>query len=177
MCQRCYGPSGRVQIQAPITTNTNPCTASICQLRPSAKLIAKAAAMAIKDRRLAFGAMARWARQLWMAGPKLGCETSQLCSRGEDLAKQAAAKIMKGVVGTNGSTTPARPRARATRPRLIQSRRMGSGVSQTRAPVEGVGSSNRARHMAKPGLLRLAFSFPAPPPIGAYGGMPPRPLL
>ena len=32
-----------------MTTNTNPCTASICQLRPSARLIAKAAAMAIKD--------------------------------------------------------------------------------------------------------------------------------
>ena len=53
-------------------------------------------------------------------GPNNSLCKSQLCIRGDDLAKQAAASNTNGVVGSNGNTTPMPPSNRKNRPNVIQ---------------------------------------------------------
>ena len=53
-------------------------------------------------------------------GPNSSLRKSQLCRRGDDLAKQAAASNTNGVVGNSGSTTPTAPSNRNKRPNAIQ---------------------------------------------------------
>lgn len=53
-------------------------------------------------------------------GPNTWLRKSQLCKRGDDLAKQAAASNTKGVVGNSGRATPMPPSNRNRRPSAIQ---------------------------------------------------------
>src|SRR3990167_7308611 len=52
--------------------------------------------------------------------PSLPAWANQACILGEDLAKQPAAIKTKGVVGSNGSTTPAPPSRRNKTPKTDQ---------------------------------------------------------
>jgi len=58
---------------------------------------------------LAETGMAPLSRQFVMMGPNFLCETSHISNGREDFAKQAAAAIIKGVVGKTGKNMPANP--------------------------------------------------------------------
>lgn len=61
--------------------------------------------------------MAPRSRQHCNNGPNLGCDNNHDSSRLEDLAKQATARIRKGVVGRTGRNIPIKPAATKVSPR------------------------------------------------------------
>ena len=67
--------------------------------------------------------IARWPSHSATRGPKVLWRSSHRWNRGEDRAKQAAARSMKGVVGSTGRTSPAMPSPTATNPAATRKRR------------------------------------------------------
>ncbi len=59
--------------------------------------------------------------QLIMMGAKTGLFNRNLCSLGEDLAKQGAASSRKGVVGKPGRAIPRQAKATQIRPNIMNS--------------------------------------------------------
>lgn len=60
--------------------------------------------------------MQRFCSQSRIIGPNVSLASSQRCHFSEERAKQAADNNMKGVVGSNGKTTPSAPSPRNTNP-------------------------------------------------------------
>ncbi len=56
-------------------------------------------------------------RQSRSIGPNCGCKSSHASRRLEDFAKQAAARIKKGVVGKTGRNAPIKPSATKPSPK------------------------------------------------------------
>ena len=104
--------------------------------------------------------MARCSSQSLIAGPNCLLFSSHRYHLSEDLAKQLAAKIKKGVVGKTGKTAPAAPRPTKNRPSplyKIDLPIMQCGFSFNIAMIAGVRSSG---HLINSGPLfeRLARS-------------------
>src|SRR5690242_11898468 len=72
--------------------------------------------MPMQAKTLAFTGMAPCSRQLRSVGPNWGWFSSQRSSRGDERAKQAAARMRNGVVGNSGRKAPTKPTATSTQP-------------------------------------------------------------
>ena len=81
------------------------------------------AAMTVTANRLANGAMAPCSSQSSMWGPNLVRSISHARARGDPLANKNAARIMKGVVGKTGRTTPIIPSPKAAHPAMTYIKR------------------------------------------------------
>jgi len=107
--------SGLVHIQLPVTTAAMIGTIDQGQgakTSASAMLTAKATLAAI----FALRVIAPRVRQATIWRPNTGCSSSHASSRGDERAKQKAARITKGTVGSNGNTAPIAPSARDSQP-------------------------------------------------------------
>jgi len=102
----------------------------------------------------------RCASQSRTMGPSSRLCTSQLCNRGDDLAKHPAASSTKGVVGSPGSNTPSTANARAKQPAATRSQRFRaddlprvSGArtvgSNTVRPAQWVVVKGHAHHVGR----------------------------
>lgn len=82
------------------------------EVPPTAVIIVKASNFARSGMHFLFS-------QFKIIGPKTRFASNHACILGEDLAKQAAAARTNGVVGNNGSATPAAPISRNKTPTII----------------------------------------------------------
>ncbi len=81
-------------------------------------------------------------RQLSISGPKTLCSRSHRCSLFDDFANAKAATRTNGVVGSNGSRTPAPPSASEKKPIVSQARRENTGLL-TSVPIPAPRTSGR----------------------------------
>ena len=73
--------------------------------------------MPVQASTFALRGIAPFSRQARTSGPKRLCPRIQASSRGEERAKQAAARIRNTVVGSNGRNAPTIPKAVNPKPR------------------------------------------------------------
>lgn len=78
----------------------------------------KVNAIIISARLFARRSINRSSCQFLINGPNTRFASNHLWNRGDVLAKQAAAKIIKGVVGKMGKTTPIAPNPKLNQPAL-----------------------------------------------------------
>lgn len=86
---------------------------------------------------LYFSAMAPWARQSAMIGPKTRWFSSARAAREDPLAKQKAARMTKGVVGITGRIAPIAPMESAKAPSRVHAGRpirLGETLIRVMAP-------------------------------------------
>ena len=103
---------------------------------PIAILALKAASIITIAIALWRGAMAPFVRHSAIIGPNARLFSSQFCKRCELLPNANAARIMNGVVGKSGSTTPTAPSASATHPRPNQAPRLAIGPALHRISTD-----------------------------------------
>lgn len=91
------------------------------QLNPMIQDNANTTAKEMVANFFAFGRMAPLWFQSSIKGPNVGCVVIQVCSLSDERAKQNAARIMKGTVGSKGKMTPKRPKQTLTSPKMSHS--------------------------------------------------------
>ena len=97
-------------------------TKNTIEIPPTTAIIKRASVFTLRETHLR-------SSQSRNIGPNNSLRRSQPCIRGDDLAKQAAASITKGVVGNSGKTTPIQPSSRNNRPNAIQRYKFNTSFS------------------------------------------------